>query len=201
MKDIISRIRTNIFYGAIALLPVVVLAFLIFKLFEILQKLLDGLSPYLSTSSFLGIGLLLLVTILTLLSLCFLFGVFVNTGIGALLIKRMSSGLSENIPGYNIISNLMSGMAGGKMSYPPALITLFAPGSASLGFVMEDVGGEYLTVFIPLAPIMTVGAIHLVERNRVQLIEGSSINAANCVTQWGMGLEKFRGTVEPPKSS
>lgn len=201
MKDIISRIRTNIFYGAIALLPVVVLAFLIFKLFEILQKLLDGLSPYLSTSSLLGIGLLLLVTILTLLSLCFLFGVFVNTGIGALLIKRMSTGLSENIPGYNIISNLMSGMAGGKMSYPPALITLFAPGSASLGFVMEDVGGEYLTVFIPLAPIMTVGAIHLVERNRVQLIEGSSINAANCVTQWGMGLEKFRGTVEPPKSS
>jgi uncharacterized membrane protein len=201
MKDIISRIRTNIFYGAIALLPVVVLAFLIFKLFEILQKLLDGLSPYLSTSSLLGIGLLLLVTILTLLSLCFLFGVFVNTGIGALLIKRMSTGLSENIPGYNIISNLMSGMAGGKMSYPPALITLFAPGSASLGFVMEDVGGEYLTVFIPLAPIMTVGAIHLVERNRVQLIEGSSINAANCVTQWGMGLEKFRGTVEPPKSN
>jgi uncharacterized membrane protein len=201
MKDIISRIRTNIFYGAIALLPVVVLAFIIFKLFEILQKLLDGLSPYLSTSSLLGIGLLLLVTILTLLSLCFLFGVFVNTGIGALLIKRMSTGLSENIPGYNIISNLMSGMAGGKMSYPPALITLFAPGSASLGFVMEDVGGEYLTVFIPLAPIMTVGAIHLVERNRVQLIEGSSINAANCVTQWGMGLEKFRGTVEPPKSN
>ena len=201
MKDIISRIRTNIFYGAIALLPVVVLAFLIFKLFEILQKLLDGLSPYLSTSSLLGIGLLLLVTILTLLSLCFLFGVFVNTGIGALLIKRMSTGLSENIPGYNIISNLMSGMAGGKMSYPPALITLFAPGSASLGFVMEDVGGEYLTVFIPLAPIMTVGAIHLVERNRVQLIEGSSINAANCVTQWGMSLEKFRGTVEPPKSN
>jgi len=201
MKDIISRIRTNIFYGAIALLPVVVLAFIIFKLFEILQKLLDGLSPYLSTSSLLGIGLLLLVTILTLLSLCFLFGVFVNTGIGALLIKRMSTGLSENIPGYNIISNLMSGMAGGKMSYPPALITLFAPGSASLGFVMEDVGGEYLTVFIPLAPIMTVGAIHLVERNRVQLIEGSSINAANCVTQWGMGLEKFRGTVEPPKPS
>ena len=201
MKHIISRIRTNIFYGAIALLPVVVLAFIIFKLFEILQKLLDGLSPYLSTSSLLGIGLLLLVTILTLLSLCFLFGVFVNTGIGALLIKRMSTGLSENIPGYNIISNLMSGMAGGKMSYPPALITLFAPGSASLGFVMEDVGGEYLTVFIPLAPIMTVGAIHLVERNRVQLIEGSSINAANCVTQWGMGLEKFRGTVEPPKPS
>jgi uncharacterized membrane protein len=201
MKDIISRIRTNIFYGAIALLPVVVLAFIIFKLFEILQKLLDGLSPYLSTSSLLGIGLLLLVTILTLLSLCFLFGVFVNTGVGALLMNKVSSGLSENIPGYNIIANLMSGMSAGKISYPPALITLFASGSASLGFVMEDNGGQYLTVFIPSAPIMTVGAIHLVERDRVQLIEGSSINAANCVTQWGMGLEKLRGTIELPKSS
>ncbi|MCP4073922.1 MAG: hypothetical protein GY742_19680 [Hyphomicrobiales bacterium] len=199
MKNLFSSIRTNILYGAIALLPVAVLAFIVFKLSEILQKLLGGLSPILGTNSFVGIGLLIIVAILTLLFLCFLFGVFVNTKVGALLIGKISSGLGENIPGYNIITNLMSGMAGGNISYPPALITLYAPGAVSLGFVMEDTGGQYLTVFIPLAPLMTVGAIHLVECNRVELIEGSSINAANCVTQWGLGLEKFRSNIEPPK--
>jgi hypothetical protein len=45
---------------------------------------------------------------------------------------------------------------------------------------------------------MTAGAIHVVERSRVKLIEGSSKDAANCVTQWGLGLKKFRGLVVPP---
>ncbi len=84
------------------------------------------------------------------------------------------------------------------MSYPPALVTLFAPGTAVLGFVMEDEGDPYLTVFVPTAPVMTAGAIHLVERSRVQLIEGSSMEAAKCVTQWGMGLKTFRRATTPP---
>ena len=87
------------------------------------------------------------------------------------------------------------------MSYPPALVTLFAPGTAVLGFVMEDEGDPYLTVFVPTAPVMTAGAIYVVERSRVQLIEGSRVDAAKCVTQWGMGLKTFRGATTPPMIS
>ena len=91
------------------------------------------------------------------------------------------------IPGYEIIASLLRGIAGNKMSYPPALITLSAPGTALLGFVMEDKGDPYLTIFVPTAPMMTTGAIHVVERSRVRPIEGSSIDAANCVTRWSLG--------------
>jgi hypothetical protein len=48
---------------------------------------------------------------------------------------------------------------------------------------------------------MTAGTIHVVERSRVRPIEGSSMDAANCVTQWGLGLKEFRGAVTPPKIS
>ena len=96
---------------------------------------------------------------------------------------------------------MLRGIAGNKMSYPPALITLSAPGTAVLGFVMEDEGDPYLTVFVPTAPIMTAGTIHVVERSRVRQIDGSSMDAANCVTQWGLGLKDFRGAVTPPKIS
>ena len=71
-------------------------------------------------------------------------------------------------------------------------------GTAVLGFVMEDEGDPFLTVYVPSAPIMTAGAIHVVERSRVQLIKGSSMDAANCIGQWGLGLKKFRGLVVPP---
>jgi uncharacterized membrane protein len=62
---------------------------------------------------------------------------------------------------------------------------------------MEDEGDDYLTVFVPSAPVQTAGAVHLVERSRVQLIKGSSMDAANCVVQWGLGLKKFRGAAVP----
>jgi len=198
MKGLASRIRTDIIYGAIALMPVAILVYILVKLFGFLKKILEPLAPYLGTNPYFGTGLLFAATVFTLLGLCYLFGVLFKTQIGALLFEKVKSILSENIPGYAIITNLMSGIAEDKMSFPPALVTLLAPGTAVLGFVMEDEGDSYLTVYIPSAPVMTVGAIHVVERSRVQLINGSSMGAANCIGQWGLGLKKFRGLVVPP---
>ncbi len=201
MKGLASRIRTNIIYGAIALMPVAVLVYILIKLFGFLKKLSEPLAPYLGTNPYFGTGLLIVATVFALLGLCYLFGALINTQIGAVVFEKVKSLMSENIPGYEIIANLLSGIAGDKMSFPPALITLTAPGTAVLGFVMEDEGDPYLTIYVPSAPVMTVGAIHVVERSRVKLIEGSSMDAANCVTQWGLGLKDFRGAIAPPNLS
>jgi uncharacterized membrane protein len=198
MNAFASRIRTNIIYGAIALLPAAALIFILVKLFGFLKKLSEPLAPYLGTNPYFGTGLLIVATVFALLFICYLFGLLVNTQIGALSFEKVQSRMRDIIPGYDIITNLLSGLAGDRMSYPPALITLLAPGTAVLGFVMEDEGDPYLTVYVPSAPVMTAGAIHVVERSRVQLVEGSSMDAANCVGQWGLGLKKFRGTTLPP---
>ena len=201
MKGSASRIRTNIIYGAIALLPVAALGFILVKLFGFLRKLSEPLSQYLNTNTYLDTALLIALTIFILLALCYLFGALVNTQVGALSFDKVEKQARNIIPGYEIIASLLRGIAGNEMSYPPALITLFAPGTAVLGFVMEDEGDPYLTVFVPTAPVMTAGAIHIVERSRVQLIEGSPIEAAKCVTQWGMGMKTFRGATTPPMIS
>lgn len=201
MEELRSRFRTNIIYGAIALLPVAALVYILIKLFGFLETLAEPLLPYLGTHPLIKTVLLLALTVSTLLILCYLFGLLINTQIGALSFEKLESRLRENIPGYQIIANLLRGIVGDKMSYPPALITLSAPGTAVLGFVVEDQGDPYLTVYVPSAPVLTAGAIHVVERSRVQMIEGSHVEAANCVTQWGLGLKKFRGSVAPPKIS
>ena len=201
MKRLASGISTNIIYGAIALLPVAVLVYVLVKLFGFLKKLSAPLLPYLSANPYVDTLLLVLLTVLTVLALCYIFGALVNTQIGALSFERIEKKARDIIPGYEIIENLLRGMAGNKMSYSPALIALSAPGTATLGFVMEDDGDAYLTIFVPTAPVMTVGSIHVVERSRVRLIEGSSMGAANCITQWGLGLKEFRGAVTPPEIS
>lgn len=192
------QIRTNIIYGAIALLPVFIVAFITVKLFGVLKTLSEPLAPYLSINPYIGTGLLILLALLILLLICYAVGALVSTRLGALTLEKVESRLRSVIPGFEIVANLLRGIAGSKMSYPPALVTLFAPGTAVLGFVMEDEGDPYLTVYVPSSPLLTAGAIHLVERSRVKLIEGSSMGAADCVTQWGLGLRAFRGSTAPP---
>ena len=201
MRSPTHSIRTNIIYGAIALLPVAALIYILVKLYGFLNKLSEPLSQYLGINTYLDTALLIALTIFTLLALCYLFGALVKTQIGALSFDKIEKQARNIIPGYEIIASLLRGIAGNEMSYPPALVTLFAPGTAVLGFVMEDKGDPYLTVFVPTAPMMAAGAIHVVERSRVRAIEGSHMGAANCVSQWGLGLKKFRGATTPPMVS
>jgi uncharacterized membrane protein len=201
METLKTRIRNKIIYGAIALLPVAFFLYVAAQLFGYVKKASEALAPYLSTNAYFGTGVVLFLTIIMLLVICYLFGALVSTQIGALSFDKVQSKLGDIIPGYEIITNLLRGVAGNKMSYPPALISLSAPGTAVLGFVMEDEGDPYLTVFVPSAPVLTAGFVHIVERSRVQLIEGSSMEAANCMGQWGLGLRELRGARVPPLTS
>ena len=190
--------RAKIIYGALALLPIVAVVYVGFELFRIIQGLVAPIYDQLGTNPLLNLLLLLALTIVALLALCYFVGVLITTRLGAISFEKVESRVRKLVPGYEIVARVAKGVAGEKGAYQPAMITLGAPGAAVLGFVMEDeVDNPYVTVFIPSAPVLTVGGIHVVERARVQAIDGSSTEAANCITQWGLGLQKFRGDATP----
>jgi uncharacterized membrane protein len=193
-----AHFRTRMIYGAIALLPIFIAAFLAVEMFGVLKTLAEPLAPYMTLSPYLETILLVVLAVLILAVVCYAVGVLVSTQLGKLTVGRVEAKLRAVIPGYEIAANLLRGIAGSDMSYPPALVTLLAPGTAVLAFVMEDDGDTYLTIYVPSSPLLTAGTIHVVDRARVRLIEGSSMGAAQCITQWGLGLRVFRGPVTPP---
>jgi len=48
-------------------------------------------------------------------------------------------------------------------------------------------------VFIPSIPAFTIGALHIVERDRVTMMDANHLEVVNCMTEWGMGSNKFIG--------
>ena len=186
-----GQIRNHIVYGAIALLPVLILVFVVFKVHEYVTKAAVAIAPVLGESSLYGTGVILVMTVVGLVLLCLLLGALVNSPMGARAFEAVQAKFGDVIPGYEIVANLMRGIAGNKKAYPPALITLFAPGTAVLGFVMEDLGDAYVTVFVPSTPVVTVGGVHVVERGRVQLIDATSRDTAECIGQWGLGVKEL----------
>jgi len=50
---------------------------------------------------------------------------------------------------------------------------------------------------VPSAPALTVGSLHVVDRDRVTFLEATTVDVANCISQWGIGSDKALGDFRP----
>lgn len=193
MKKSKNWFKTNIVYGLIVLIPVAVLIALIEKLVEILEKLAVGLN----LDSALGAGVAVVIAFLLLLLVCLTIGAMVRTKIGALSFEKLENAVLQRLPGYELIGNVLKGFAKDKNAYPAVMVCLHGPGSAVFGLLMEEHENGVLTVFLPSAPALTVGSLHVVERDRVTFLDADTVEVVNCISQWGIGSEKALGNFRP----
>lgn len=193
MKKSKSRFKTNIVYGLIVIVPVAVIVMLIAKLVEVLQKIATSLE----LESALGAGAAVVVAFLLLLLVCYGLGAVVRTKVGSWSFAKLESIILQRVPGYDLIGNILKGFAKDKAAYPPVMVQLHGPGSAVFGLVMEEHENGVMTVFLPSAPALTVGSLHVVDRDRVTFLEASTVDVVNCISQWGVGSEKALGEFRP----
>jgi uncharacterized membrane protein len=48
-----------------------------------------------------------------------------------------------------------------------------------------------VTVFVPSAPTMAVGMVHVVDKDRVTALKASLSDVSTCISQWGVGSRKL----------
>jgi len=182
-----SSLKTNVIYGLLVLVPAAVIFIILADIIEILKKIADAFNLQSAAGFFAAVILALLL----LLILCFIVGALVRTRIGSLSLEKFERLVLKQIPGYEIISNVMKGFAEKKAAYPSAMIQLYGEGTSVLGFIMEENDDGTLTVFVPTAPMLTVGSLHLVDRERVTVLKAGAIEVTTCISQWGIGLKKL----------
>ena len=193
MKQSGYQFKTNLAYGLIVVVPLAVLVLLIAKVVEILQT--TALSLKLESS--VGAGFAIMIALLLLLLICLGIGAMVRTKIGTWSFKKLEQAVLRRVPGYELLGNILKGFAKERDAYPAVLVHLHGPGSAVFGLVMEENQSGVLTVFLPSAPALTVGSLHVVERDRVTFLDASSVDVANCISQWGIGSQKVLGDWRP----
>jgi len=190
MKKSNPNIKTKLIYGVIVIIPLAIITIVLVKVIELLEIVAKAIGI---DSSF-GAGLTIILALVFLLLVCYVVGALVHTKIGAWSFGAFEEKLLLQIPGYRIISNVLKGFAEEETNaYQPALIQLGLPGTSVLGFVMDENHNDTLTVFVPSIPAITIGALYIVERSRVTLLDISHLEIVNCMTEWGMGSNKFIG--------
>ena len=183
----------TVVYGLFIVVPVAVVFLLLVKLTEILEKVAIPLGLESSFGAAIALAIVIVVAILVVL----LFGWIVGSVMrNVVSYEKFESTILNEIPGYQIIASIARGFSEGETSYPPALIELHGPGAAVLGFVMEEHVGGQVTVYVPSVPVLTVGNIFVVERERVTPLKAGAKDVADCISQWGLGSVKILSTLK-----
>lgn len=185
--DVKTLFVTNMLYGVIALIPIAIIALLVFEVFRLLGEIAKPLALH---SRFAAAAVVIL-GLVGLVVLCFLLGSLDRTRLGSTTFDTIERRFLNRLPVYEPVANLLRGFARKSEGYQPALAALFGPGTGVFCLVMEDNGDGTVTVFVPSAPTMAVGMVHVVDKDRVTALKASLSDVSTCISQWGVGSRKL----------
>jgi len=128
-----------------------------------------------------------LLSLLLVLGLCFLVGAAVRTPAGRETRERLELMFFERLPGYSLLRSLTQRLAGDseESTWQPALVEI--EDALVPGFIIEELDDGRLTVFVPSVPTPLAGAVYVLPRERVHILDVPFTQAIRSVSRWGSG--------------
>jgi uncharacterized membrane protein len=197
MKRAGNFVVATVVAGLLVLVPVYLAVLLLLKaaasLVKFVAPLAKLLPDWLPADNILSLLLILL--------LAFLVGVALRTRTGRLTRERVEKSLFERIPGYALFRSLTNQLAGQdrETTWKPAMVEI--EDALVPSFIIEEHADGRYTVFVPSIPTPFAGAVYVLARERVHVVEVPFTQAIKPVSRWGLGCEELVGamrTVEIP---
>ena len=128
-------------------------------------------------------------SLVLLLVFCFLVGMAVRTRTGRAVRERMEVVFFERLPGYGLLRSLTQRLAGDReeTAWKPALVAI--EDALVPAFVIEELDDGRFTVFVPSIPTPLAGAVYVLDRERVHLVDVPFTQAVRTISRWGSGCK------------
>ena len=197
MKPIGEFIKSTIIGGLFVILPLGVLAMLVMKIVGMLLPLVSPIAKRLPHS----LRFPVVIAQVLLFLACLVTGLLAQTRAGQRAGNSLESAILNRIPGYSMVRSLTRRIRNVEESekYAPAFVEL--EGALVPAFVVEKhMDGRY-TVFVPSAPTPAVGAIYIIAKERVHLVDAPFLNAVKCVSSWGVGSAELLKAMRAPETT
>jgi uncharacterized membrane protein len=136
-----------------------------------------------------------LFSLLLVLILCFAVGAAVRTPSGRAVRERLEMQFFERLPGYGLLRSLTQRLAGDSEStaWQPAMIDIEE--ALVPGFVIEELDDGRYTVFVPSVPTPLAGAVYVLSRERVHLLDVPFTQAIRSISRWGAGSRELVASI------
>ena len=189
-QKLVSFLVSTTLAGLLLLVPLVLLAFVLYTVYDLLITLARETGMNLPFSEVVD-GLVIGATaLLAVVLACFFIGLALRTSIGRALESRYDSLLEKYLPVVGMVRNLVMQIVGSNdevLKLKPAEVNLHGGSSRQYALVVEELPDGRIVVFVPSVPAATIGALHVLPPEAVVILDAPVQEMLNAVTQWGAG--------------
>lgn len=189
-KKLLPFLVSTTIAGVLLLIPVALLGAAFFFAYDLMVELARATGLDLPFSEFVDGLFIGLGALVASISLCFLIGLVLRTSIGNAVESRYDSLLEKYLPVVGMLRNLIMQVVGSNedvLKLRPAEVALYGSNSRQYALVVEELPDGRAVVFVPSVPAATLGQLHIVQMDDVNLLDAPVQDLLNAVTQWGAG--------------
>ena len=183
MKYVRDFLTNAVVGGVLVLLPIYLAVLVLLKGMQSVVGLVRPISAlfpdWLPAENFLSL--------LVVLIACFFVGTAVRTRAGQVLRERMEMSFFGRLPGYGLFRSLTQRLVGesDENVWQPALAEI--EDALVPAFIVEELDDGRFTVFVPSVPTPFAGAVYVLNRERVHLVDIPFTQALKSISRWGSG--------------
>lgn len=173
--------------GILLLAPIVVIAILAREGYQMLHRACQAVAWLLPQKRLFGLLPEDLISVVLLVLVFLLAGLFVGTRPGQLLSDRLEHAILYRVPGYLLVRGAVGGCPGlsGDAQTEPSLVE--TDEGWAIALLVERLPNGFCTVFLLDSPTPTSGAVRIVEASRVRPLDVPVLNVLACLTRSGTG--------------
>lgn len=182
---------TTIIGGLVVVLPFTLLVLIIRFVVNFITGLLEPVKQLLRFPENVNDWLVDLVAFAIVISIFFIVGLVVRTELGDRLFRRLEEQWLAQLPFYLTLRETVRQFLGrDNMPFSEVvLVDAFNNGSLMTGFVTENLGEGWYTIFVPTAPNPTNGFVFHVPAERLRFLEVKPEEAMRSIIGMGTGSD------------
>jgi uncharacterized membrane protein len=192
LKKIAEFTKTTLIGGLLVILPIYLCILLVAKSISVVISLVSPITNQIPAA----LQFRQLIAFVVLVAACFLAGLVLRTGPGLRAKNALERNLLERIPGYTLIRGLASRVAGRQEDETFAVALVEIEDALVPAFIVEEHGDGAYTVFVPSVPTPAAGAVYILPKERVHLVDIPFSKAVSVISKWGSGARDLRAAMK-----
>jgi len=192
MRNLITFLKTTIIGGLIVIVPVAIIVFVVGDTVVSLVTVTKPLTADLPFGTFANAVIALLLVTAIIIAVCFTAGFLLSTLWGKAIKNWLEKSLFERIPMYTTLRGLTQKFAGIESAeFPVVEADLYHSDDRVLGVLVDNLPDGRQVIYVPLSPIVTVGQLHILPKERVTETDLSMSETIGCLSQMGLEAKKL----------
>ncbi len=195
MRAIAEFTKTTLIGGVLVLIPIYLSVLLLLKALGAIVALVAPITGGLPET----LPLREVIAMVLLIAACFACGILVRTGPGLRAKNAFERAILEKIPGYALIRGLAGKIAGKENEHTFTVVLAEIEDALVPAFLVEDCDDEHCAIFVPSVPTPAAGAIYIIAKSRVHVVDVPFTRAVSVISKWGAGSAELLAGMKQAK--